>query len=388
MHGNNSLMDKPSKCNGNQLKVRNAGQFNQDQQVQDLSSNTSSSNYSRHDEQLEDGLNNEFTIRNSANNTTIDDDNSAMQVLPSSNKSSFDNSGHCERLEGLGGNGVSNDNSPQDDKCTDNNSVNKTATDNLNPQNQKSFPCKNCQRKDKYIQFLEDDNTSLQEKLKKAQEDLKRERRKINKNPKSNTKPQSLPTYWGRREPKGDTYIELASQNYEKPGYLLLMEQIVCDIFNINNRDELYTKKRVHKYTSSSCDTIPPAGSTVLYALVLSSDRFDDNEKKQRLNILIQAGVNVVICLFRTGNVYISRKNLTVGEDAIETLPFMVKLNEVNELDLSHNNRTETSETKRQLLIDYENSLSQLAKKLILPQQQGNNFLQYFKFNLLPQFRY
>ena len=359
---NNSLMDERSKCNGNQLNVRTAGQFNQYQQVQDLSSNTSSSNYSRHDELL-------------------------MQVLPSSNKSSFDNSGHCERLEGLGGDGVSNDNSSQDDKSTDNNSVNKTATDNLNPQNQKSFPCEICQQKDKCIQVLENYNTYLQEALKRAQENLERERRNMNEKPKPNTKPQPLPTYWGGREPKGDTYIELASQNYEKLGYLLLMEQIVCDIFEIENRDELYTKKRVHKYTSSSCNTIPPAGSTVLYALVLSTDRFDDNEKKQRLNILIQAGVNVVICLFRTGNVYISRKNLTVGENPVETLPFMVKLNEVDELHLSQDNRTETSETKRQLNINYQNSLNQLAKTILLPQPQRNNLLPQFS-QLLPQFKF
>ena len=221
--------------------------------------------------------------------------------------------------------------------------------DDLISTNTKFSPCQSCPAKDKEINRLKEEIDRLQKELKERE--LK---------PKPQPKPQ--PIIREKRELKDDICIELASHLYEKSGHLQIMQEILRD-----------TGVRNHTPSSEGRDNIPPKGSTVLYALVLSSDRFDDDAKKERLSRLIEAGVTVVVCLFRSGDNYIERENLIVNNYSIETIPFMVKSNKAYGLNLSHM----FPNTSRKLDEEYKVSVNQLYNLISrpisrpIPQQRG-----------------
>merc|ERR1712070_1144541 len=169
-------------------------------------------------------------------------------------------------------------------------------------------------------------------------------------------------------QPKTEVFIELASPSYEKD-YLPLMEDILCKVFHTKCSQELYGKKKVREFSPASSSNIPPQGSTVLYVLILSSNRFDDAQKNKRLAALVDAGVNVIVCLFRASRVvYLEVEKIVVGENkvALKTFPFMV-----NQRKLSHNVSDLKDNERSNLLSGFSRSIEALQDQLLRHPPKG-----------------
>jgi len=177
---------------------------------------------------------------------------------------------------------------------------------------------------------------------------------------------------------KTEVYLHLADQSYERD-YLPIMETILCDLFNLKNPEDIYHKKKVHRYgeigasssssSFSSSNTLPPPGSTVLYVLFLTSNRFDDFPKKQFLANLITNQVNVIVCLFRRARgAYLDVEEIVAGNGIpVLTIPFMV-----NQKRLAHEVSDLSTKEKDSLEPGYANSLHNLQCQLLekpTPQQ-------------------
>merc|ERR1711988_1495425 len=170
---------------------------------------------------------------------------------------------------------------------------------------------------------------------------------------------------------KTEVYLHLADPSYERD-YLPIMETILCDLFNLKNPEDIYHKKKVHRYgeigasssssSSSSSFTLPPPGSTVLYVLFLTSNRFDDFPKKQFLANLITNQVNVIVCLFRRARgAYLDVEEIVAGNGfPVLTIPFMV-----NQKRLAHEVSDLSTKEKDSLEPGYAKSLHNLQCELL-----------------------
>merc|ERR1711988_469965 len=180
---------------------------------------------------------------------------------------------------------------------------------------------------------------------------------------------------------KTEVYLHLADPSYERD-YLPIMETILCDLFNLKNPEDIYHKKKVHRYgeigasssssSSSSSFTLPPPGSTVLYVLFLTSNRFDDFPKKQFLANLITNQVNVIVCLFRRARgAYLDVEEIVAGNGfPVLTIPFMV-----NQTRLAHEGSDLSTKEKDSLEPGYAKSLHNLQCELLEKPPQQQNIL-------------
>ena len=169
-------------------------------------------------------------------------------------------------------------------------------------------------------------------------------------------------------------YLHLADPSYERD-YLPIMETILCDAYQVDNPEDIYQEKKVHRYgeidaSSSSSNTLPPPGSIVLYVLFLTSNRFDDFPKKQFLATLIRRQVNVIVCLFRRARgSYLDVEEIVAGNGIpVQTIPFMT-----NQKRLSHEVSDLSTKEKDSLVPGYAKSLINLKIELGLSEPKSKN---------------
>ena len=171
------------------------------------------------------------------------------------------------------------------------------------------------------------------------------------------------------RQPKTEIFIHLASPSYEKD-YLPLMENILCTVFRAADSQTLYRKKKVNAFSAVGSSAIPPRGSTVLYVLILSCTRFDDPEKKQDILDLINAGVNVVICLFRLSRVvYLDVEEIVIDGNTVKTIPFMYT--GIYRKQLSHEVQSLNQNEKADMISGFKRSVQYLEHLLLRHPPKG-----------------
>ena len=164
-----------------------------------------------------------------------------------------------------------------------------------------------------------------------------------------------------------EVYWNLAEPNYDK-AYITIIENILCDTYDLKNRKDIYGELCASSSSSSSCNILPPPGSTVLYGLVMSTNRFDDRLKKKFLKNLRTNKVNVIVFIFRRARgAYLDVEEIVDGGGVpVTTIPFMV-----NQKRLSQDVSGLSQEEEDSLKPGYAKSLITLKDELGLKKPES-----------------